>query len=231
MSSDDSLRAMPGAGSSTSVFSPHRLVSLLLTPRAYFAQPDLLSDRRGILIAAAIIGMTNVMGRIDQNLLKTSMQHRDIEHLDVTTSWMTASWSHYWLLAVCGGMVSAILSWYIAGWWYRKRLEWSGASDVAPVRARSISALQDLVYVLPVMLWTLIQTVSYPNYAQAWQAADAGGMLLLVFLLWSCWTSYCAATTAFTVHKNKARFWFLIMPVLFYLLFMGGLGYVMGLFR
>ncbi|MTV36511.1 hypothetical protein [Duganella radicis] len=230
MSSDDSLRAIPGAESSPSVFSPHRLVSLLLTPRAYFAQPDLLADQRGILLAAAIVGMADVMGRIDQNLLKADFRNAEAG-AEGLAGWIASSWMHYWIVVLVAGLFSAVISWYFRGWWYRKRLEWSGVAEVAPERARAVSTLQGLVYVLPLMVWTLVDSFSYDNYIEAWQSTNINGIVLLMFLLWSCWTSYCAATTAFAANKNPARIWFLILPLLFYLILMGGIAIIWATLR
>jgi hypothetical protein len=224
MSSDESLSGNPerqAAKSITSVFSPQSLVSLLLRPRAFFADGGVLRDRKGILIAAAMIGVTNTMDRIDQNLVKADLRHQDAANVDAFTSWVISSWLNYWGMALLLGMISAVITWYLRGWWYRKRLEWAGATDVVPEDARCISTLQDMVYVLPILAWTVAQTLIYSNYQQAWASTDAAGMLILVFLFWSCWTSYCAATTVYTLNKNKARFWFLILPGVFYFLIMG----------
>ena len=82
----------------------------------------------------------------------------------------------------------------------------------------------ELVFALPV-----IQTFSYANYAEAWNANSTANMLLIVFVLWSCWTSYCAATTVFTLRKGSARFWFLILPLVFYVLALGVIGVIYSL--
>ena len=220
MSGDQSLSG--NADLSTGrVFSAQSLITLLLRPRAFFADRSVLRDRTGILIAAALVGVSNAMDRIDQNMVKADLRQSGGGGTDSFTTWIVSTWATYWGMMLVFGMFSAVLTWYLRGWWYRKRLEWSGAVDVAPEEARSIATLPNLVYVLPILAWSVLQTFIYRNYAEAWQATDAAGMLILVFLFWSCRTSYCAATTVFTLHTNKARFWFLILPAVFYLLAMG----------
>nr|WP_315249158.1 hypothetical protein [uncultured Duganella sp.] len=220
MSSDESLSGN-AAPSTLSVFNPRSLTTLLWRPREYFSNRGILRDRRGILITAALIGISNAMDRIDQNLIKAELREKSGAAADTFTTWVASSWSNYWMVVLAAGAFSAVINWYLLGWWYRKRLEWSGAGEVARDEARSINVLQNLVYVLPVMAWAVVETSIYTNYAEAWAASDLLGVLLLVFLLWSCWTSYCAATTFFTLNKIKARFWFLILPVTFYLIVLG----------
>jgi hypothetical protein len=204
------------------VFGPQRLVSLLLTPRVFFSHPDLMRDRLGIIIAAALVGITNAMGRLDQNLSKADIRQQ--QALDGFTRWATSSWLQYWVIVILTGLVSAVLSWYIGGWFYRKRLEWSGAGEVEPDDARSLSVLQDMVWVLPMVLMAVIQTLSYANYAEAWEATTTVSAMMMVFVFWSCWTSYCAATTVYTLKKTQARFWFLILPAIFYVVILGVFG-------
>ncbi|MRW82786.1 hypothetical protein GJ698_01600 [Pseudoduganella sp. FT26W] len=204
------------------VFGPHRLVSLLLTPRAFFSHADLLRDRLGIIIAAALVGVSNAMGRLDQNLSKADLRQQ--QAADGFTSWATSSWPHYWIIVLLTGLVSAVFSWYIGGWFYRKRLEWSGAGQVEPDDARSLSVLQDMVWVLPMMLLALIQTFSYANYVEAWAASTSVSAAIMIFVFWSCWTSYCAATTVYSLKKTQARIWFLILPAIFYVIILGAFG-------
>jgi hypothetical protein len=209
----------PGA---SLVFGPHRLVSLLLTPRAFFSHADLMRDRLGIIIAAALVGVSNAMGRLDQNLSKADLRQQ--QAADGFTSWSTSSWWHYWIMVLLIGLLSAVVSWYISGWFFRKRLEWSGAGQVAPDDARSLSVLQDLVWVLPMMAMALVQTFSYPNYIEAWRESTTSSVLIMIFIFWSCWTGYCAATTVYTLKKTQARIWFMILPAVFYAIILGASG-------
>lgn len=221
MRSDESLSgAIPPPA--VKVFSARGLAALLLRPRDYFANPTVLQNRGGILLAALLVGITNAMDRIDRNLVKADLRTGGAPNS--FTAWAVSAWSHYWMVVLVAGVISAVLSWYVYGWWYRKRLEWCGAGPVEREDARRLNTLQELVYVLPLIGLALWQTVSYRNYADAWAGGDSGGLVIVLFLFWSCWTSYCGATTLYTLEKGKARLWFLILPALFYLLIMGVFG-------
>lgn len=224
MSSDESLSGAT-IPPTVAVFHLRNLRSLLLRPREYFANRNILHDRLGILGAAFLVGVTNAMDRIDRNMVKTDLRPLSGGGgTDAFTAWAVSAWSHYWFIVLLGGLFSAVISWYVYGWWYRKRLEWSGAAEVHREDARRLNTLPELVYVLPIIALAVWHTFVYQNYAEAWAGSDVGGMLILVCLFWSCWTSYCAATTVYALNKRKARFWFLILPVVFYLLLMGAFG-------
>lgn len=215
-----SLHSHSGAALSAPpiVFRPQRLKSLFLTPRAFFADHALFADRAGIMLAASMVGISNAMGRVDQKMLNADLSTDNSSFI----AWYSNHWLHYWGLVLVAGLFGAVLNWYIQGWWYRKRLEWCGAGAVVADDARSLSVLQDVVYVLPVLVWSLLQSVIYPSYSAAWQEDRWIGPIATILVLWSCWTSYCAATTVYQLGVVKARLWFLIVPVLFYLFIMGG---------
>jgi len=62
-----------------------------------------------------------------------------------------------------------------------------------------------------------VQTVAFANYRDAWASDEAWSGLLVIFIVWSCIASYKAVRAAFAVSKWKARLWFLIVPLGFYL--------------
>lgn len=190
------------------VFSPRSLISLLFRPRAYFSNPHLLNDRFGLLLAAMITGMVNHIDSISRSYHPIEP---DIE-LARQARLAVFSWPTYWLTVVGMGVLWAVLLWYLQGWWYRMRLQWSGAGQVAPEAARAVNMLQNLVYALPTLCLTLIQTALYQDYAEAWLYSYMAEMLLMALLVYSFWTSYCAATSAFTTCTKKALFWFLLLP-------------------
>ena len=134
MSVDESLSGTLVAPTAR-IFTPHNLVALLLRPRDYFARGAVLGDRAGLLISALLVGIANASERIDQNLVKADFKAKT----DSFTSWAVSSWSAYWFTVLTLGVISGTITWYLRGWWYRKRLEWSGASDVAPEEARGIA--------------------------------------------------------------------------------------------
>jgi len=75
------------------------------------------------------------------------------------------------------------------------------------------------------ILAVVIQTLVYSNYGEAWAADEMWSSIVLVFIFWSCVTSYKGAKAAFAVTGWKARLWFLIIPVAVYVVALGVLGF------
>jgi hypothetical protein len=111
-------------------FAPKNLWLLFFQPKKFFLYSYLSS--RSIMFAAYIIGMFSVMDRVDQNLLKAEFSNRQSFMLDVADAW----WS-YWLL-VLGVQSLSVFVWLIHGWWYKKRLQFSGVKDADPQLARHV---------------------------------------------------------------------------------------------
>jgi hypothetical protein len=128
---------------------------------------------------------------------------------------------NFWLFVLCVGTLNGALFWLVGGWWYRIRLKWCGATDVEPKAARAIYLCQDFVASAPLVLFTISETWRFGSYREAWTFEEVWPSLFLIFVLWSCVTSYNAATSAYTVTRWKARVLFLVLPVLIYLLAWG----------
>lgn len=201
-------------------FAPQNLWLLLFQPKKFFSLAAVY-HHRSIMIAAYLIGVFAVMDRVDQNLLKAEVGNRTSMMLDVTDTW----WS-YWLLVLGMGAITAVFAWLIHGWWYKKRLHFSGVKDADPQLARHVWALQGLVATLPVIIVTMLQTLMYRNYLDAYQNSSILNFVALPFLFWSCWVSYRAATSVFKTNA-WAKLWFLGLPIVFYILAMGILAALM----
>jgi hypothetical protein len=223
MSLEDSIpleAAPPRPGSS---LAPARLLELLLTPRTYFANRAFLRDQRAVMIAAYVAGVSGAMDRIDQKMVRLDLRGQ-AGNADAFLGWVAESWLHYWTLALGVGLVSGAFIWHLGGWWFKKRVQWSGAADATPHDARRVNILQQLVFTGPSVVLGVAQTVAYQNYGQAWESDRVTGMLIVAMLLWSCWTAYCGVTAVFPVQKSKARIWFLILPAICYLMMLGIFG-------
>lgn len=220
MSIEDTIAleaAPPRPGSS---LAPARLMELLLTPRSYFANRAFLRDQRAVMIAAYVAGVSGAIDRIDQKMVRLDLRGQ-AGNGDAFISWVAESWLHYWTLALGVGLISAVIIWHLGGWWFKKRVHWSGATDATPHDARRVNILQQFVFTGPAIVLGIAQTMVYQNYSEAWASDSVTGMLIVALLLWSCWTAYCGVTAVFPVQKSKARLWFLILPAFCYLLMLG----------
>lgn len=195
-------------------FQPKQIFSLFFQPKRFFSQSKSY-HHQSIIVIAYLIGMVSVMDRIDQHLLRAETSNRT-----VFLSSAADTWSGYWLWVLGMGIISAAFAWLIQGWWYKKRLQFSGAKEADPQLARHVFVLQSLVFVLPIVLTTVIQTFLYPNYLEAYHYSTVLGLIPVPFLFWSCWVSYRGATEVFKTN-GWAKLWFLGLPILFYILIIG----------
>lgn len=206
-------------------FGPSQVLDLFLRPKRFFATPQNLEHRGALVTAALLMGISGAMGRIDKKIMQAELG-RTSKSWERLSDWMLSSWFNYWLVVLVAGVFGAFFLWYLKGWWYKKRLQWAGAEDPSLPLARRVHAMQELVMAGPAVLWTFIQTFLYANYREAWQADELWSSSILIFVFLSCWTSYVGATTTFQLSQTKARVWFLILPVILYLVAIGGIGFL-----
>lgn len=204
-------------------FALASLLDLYLRPVRYFANDSNLADRRVLFVAAGLMGIASVIGKIDQKIIQAELGHPS-RGWEEFSPWLLTSWANYWLMVLIAGSVGAVIYWYLGGWWYKKRLNWSGVADASAVKARSVYVTQGLVSAAPVVMLALIQTILFSNYAEVWQSDEIWSSSILLFVFWSCWVSYCAAITAFPATRLKASIWFLVLPVLLYVITLGIVG-------
>ncbi len=204
-----------------SPLAPRSLLELYLRPRTFFADTARLARQVEYWLIVYLIGVFGVMDKVDQQLLKADLGSKVN---DAFLMRVLSSWGSYWALVLGSGLIAAGLVWLFGGWFYRLRLGWSGVSRPDPALARQVWAFQSAVHVLPAMAVALWQTAVHANYLEAWTDGAAWtSVLLLVSIFWGCWVSYAGATTAFPLKRGKARFWFLIVPVVFYAIVFFGL--------
>lgn len=216
-------------GRNLSPLSPTRLLDLYFRPRKYFSHGGELNQQRAILVSAVLMGIAGAIGRIDTKIIQAELGHAS-KGWQSMSSWLLSSWANYWLVVSAAGLLGAGFLWYLGGWWYKKRLQWSGEDQASAALARRVYTMQEFVVSGPTVLVALIQTLLFSDYREAWQADEQWSSAILVFAFWSCWTSYTAATTAFRVSKIKARIWFLILPALLYVVALGVIGTLYSLF-
>lgn len=216
--SDDTLKQ-------TNPFQLRSLLELFFQPKRFFSRVPHY-PKWSILFSAYLLGVFSVMDRIDQKLLRADFESSASSPFIMQ---VVSSWVMYWAMMLVLGVISAAIVWLIYGWWFKKRLQFSGAKNADITLARQVFVLQALIYVLPSLLITLAHTFLYPNYLVAYNESMIATSVIL-FIFWSCWTSYRGATTVFVTNK-WAIVWFLILPVIFYLLVMGVFVYLASSFQ
>ena len=195
---------------------------LFFKPSYFFSNPGWLLKAPEILMVAWVSGIAYAIDQIDTRIVKTDFGSTN-STWESLEPWLMGSWTNLGIFVLGYGAFSALFIWLFAGWWYRVRLGWSGAKDVAPSHARAVYVYQDLVQSAPAAILVLLLPIWYADYADYWAAEEFVSSVVMLFVVWSCVTSYKAART-FPVRAWPARFWFLILPLSIYVIALGVLG-------
>lgn len=206
-----------------SPLSPSALRDLLVHPTRFFADTASLSKRPEILFVTWLAGAASVVDRVDAKLLRADIG--DGAAGDAATI-LARSWPGFWAFVLIAGIPSAALLWMIAGWWYRKRLEWSGASNPSKELARCVWAYQNLVIAVATIVIVVIYTLVYASYLEGFHAEEWYSSIALVAVVWSCIISYLGSRTVFHLSGARPVLWFIVLPLLFYVIVFGALATV-----
>ncbi len=199
---------------------PQHLIDVFVRPRRFFSGQLAIGNTPYVLFVTWCYGMANVMDRIDQKLMRSEFGTSSAGW-EYFAPMLTESWLTYWAWVLVFGAISGLFLWMVGGWWYRVRLQWSGALEPNKRLARLVFVYSSFVNAGPSVALVLGYTLVYANYAQAYTAEEAFSLVLLVFPFWSLITSYIGVRTVFTVTPWKARLWFVILPGLLYFLVFG----------
>lgn len=187
---------------------------LFFRPKVFF-QHFVLSPAPALTALAA--WMLGISGAIDEVGMRGVMADQE------PLFWPVKDWDNFWIACFSLGMVGGLLYFVIGGWWFRLRLRFSGAGNPDKPLARRVYLFASQVCALPTIFWTLSQALRYETPTEAIRADEVREYVTLLFLYWSIYTSYRGVRTAFEVRRWAARFWFVILPGLFYGLLLMGL--------
>lgn len=207
------------AASLVSPLSVTCIGQLWFYPSRYFSNPISLGKKPELWFVAWLTGISYTIGRVSATFTKAELGTRSA--WSEFGPWLSESWLNFWVFVLGFGVLNAFILFYLGGWWYRKRLEWSGVSTPDRDLARQVYVYQDLVQSAPTLVLLAVETIVFSNYREAYGTDELWSASSLVFVFWSCWTSYVAATTTFQLSKTKARIWFLVLPVLLYVVTLG----------
>lgn len=190
-------------------FSIGALRDLYLAPQRFFRTVR-LDGHPAWLGAAWICGVSAAMDKVDQQALKADLNSQSMSNP------IGDSWLYYWLLVLFIGTAWAAFRWYVGGWWYTKRLEWSRVDEVDPRTAYLTYTWAGLVVALPAILAGIALTMLYPSYRVAWEEETWLSTAVTGFLFWSIFTSWRGANTVFGARGIRSYLWFLILPAVLY---------------
>ena len=199
-----------------------RLLDLFFSPRSFFNKTIVEGKNLYLKLVTIIVGIAATMDQVDEHMLKMESGRQS------AIAFVTQSWWAYWAFCIGLGIVSSFFIWYFGGWWYRKRLEFSGAETPDPFKARYIYIYASFIHSAPSVIVSLIFTALYSNYMESYAKDTFLGIAVLLFVFLSLITSYIGARTVFVLSKWKARLWLIILPSIFYMLLMGALGFLLA---
>lgn len=215
----------PSEAWSTSCGAPDRRASILMfvpyllfRPRACLRH-FMMTDHQAVVgLMCWTLGAAAGIDRIQMKVLTGSSVANSL------------SWTMYWTLVALGGLIGGLLWALIRGWWFRKRLEWSGAMNPDRPLARRIFLFSVQIVAIPTIVMAIVEFLQHPSPVAAVHQADGWWYFLFIPLpFWSVWVSYRAATAAYVVRRAASIVWFLVVPGVFYLIGLGA-GFAIGLF-
>jgi hypothetical protein len=202
------------------------VIELFFRPRTFFADQVTLWKTRYVVAVCWIAGTAGSIDRISQEMLEADMKGG----LDTRPGLeIIGTWPAYWAIVLVTGALGGFFLWWVGGWWYRVRIGWSGAKGADPRLARLVYIYASFVYAAPLILYTVVETATYADAVEAYQAESLWPLLLIVFLFWSLVTSYCGVRTLFQVSRWRARMWFMILPGILYGMLLGVVAAVFAL--
>lgn len=187
------------------------LIYLFFRPKIFFRHFVVEHAPLLTALAAWLYGISGVMDQIGEELLKAEFSGRTNPY-----EFLLNSWYYYWLLCLLLGVIAGAIYFQLGGWWYRKRLEYSGAVEPDASLARRVYLYASLVYAIPAVLYGIWETQHYTSPGDAREGMDNGWLLIIAALFWSVYVSYRGVRTAFITRKWAARLWFAILPAALY---------------
>lgn len=203
---------VPAAGGRQSFeFYLEGVVELLLRPER-FLKAYLNTRPFGFpLLAIWIVGMGGFIDRLDARMVRADGIGSGGS---MVSDMLASSWPSFWLSVAVIGLFSGLFIWLIMGWWYQIRLQLSGAADPDPKEARLVLIHARLVASVPIIFTTLLQMPFHASY-EAMSGSDSVALVWFTAPVWSIFVGYRGAIGCFDVDPKKARFWFLILPLVF----------------
>ena len=196
------------------------LLDLYARPTRFFASAD-LGRGRAWIIAAWLLGITYAIDRVDKNLMSAELGISRSES-DTLASALAGSWAVYWPFVVVAGGIGGAILWLLGGWWYNVRLRWSGSTNFDHRDGRLVYIFAGLVHAIPAIAYSVIATGVFPNYLAAWQSDESWSAGLLIFPFWAAVASYKGVRARFQTRTVPARMWFLVLPMLLYVIVFAG---------
>jgi hypothetical protein len=217
MMEQDSINEIKTATRRLSLFDPDTLIDAVTAPNEFFREPFRLRDS-SIYVGGYIVGAAAVIDR-----LGFSASNRDsVSGIAQATA---GSWTSYWMYVLFAAMISGPIAWFIRGWWFHVRVDWSGGNSDLD-ECRRIWLMGEVFYALPLIILSVITTLSFPSPAEISDSVEIIFLLTVPVYVWSCWMNYRGASVRYGLSGVRPLIFLLGFP------FVGALGiFALAVFR
>ncbi len=191
-------------------------ITLFTEPKVFFNEHWKNRELPGIFNIAIVLFLIGAgMDRFDTQLLKLEIRG-DYELLGSLNVWWI-----FWIGSITLGLTVGWIGYYLGGWFYDLRIGWSrGKSDIKT--SRHLFMYSGLIFYVYIFLISIMNTFVFEVPHQISDEVSIYelliAILLILMLVYSVVVSYIGVTTVTNVNKSKARFWFLVCPLLFYVI-------------
>lgn len=183
---------------------------LFLHPRSFFRKYFNEQQPLYFTLAIVVFGIGYGIDRLDRQLTKFDLRGR-LDDVDFINNWVG-----YWAFAIIGGIIGGYILYLIGGWFFNVRLKWSkGTSNIEKSRHIYLysGVISSTVIILTTVVSMFLNNKPYDSESESivWDLVSM--ILLLFFLYYSVYVSYCGVRTITNAEKVKSRIWFLILPM------------------
>lgn len=146
---------------------------------------------------------------------------------DRLTSSNSSTWGEVWAIAIFGGILAGAITYYIAGWFYHVRVGWSKGTGTIDT-SRNIYIFSSLPIAVAGIGTLFFNHLAYGSdyfdtyYSDASSVDVIFGLLALAAIGYSIYISYRAVRDVMHAEKGRAIWWFVVAPVIFYILIFAG---------
>lgn len=158
-----------------------------------------------LAVAVWVMGMGNVAGRL--------------------TSDNSSSWGETWAIVIFGGILAGALAYFFGGWFYNVRVKWS-KGQANEDTSKNLFTFASLPISIVAVGSLIFNQMAYGDdyfssyYSDASTVDMIAALLTIVAIGYSIYISYRAVRKIMHVQKGRAILWFVVAPVVFYILVM-----------
>jgi hypothetical protein len=128
-------------------------------------------------------------------------------------------WIVYWCVAILGGFAGGYIIYLIGSWFYNVRLKWSGGTSNIETSKHIYlysAAVANAAVILSAIITFILTNKPSDDISIYYSLITI--LFVMAFSFYSIYVSFCGVITITDVDHNKARLWFLVLPIAVYAL-------------